>query len=416
MGQTLAEKIISRASGREVHAGELTVVQVSTAMSIDSIAPSVIRIMREDLGAERVFDARRVALFVDHVAPACNVSTADGQVTVRCFAHDQSIKHFFDVGQGICHQLMVEEGLAQPGEIVVGSDSHCTLYGAIGCFGTGMGATDIALAFATGQTWLKVPPTIRIHLRGALSDGVMAKDLALKLIGELGIDGATYQAIEFHGAQELSLPSRMSLCSMTTEMGAKAGMVVPDELTRSLYEVPDWCYPDEDALYIGEITADLSALEPQVACPHAVDQVVPISELDSVEVNQVFIGTCTNGRLEDLRMAARLLHGREIASGIRMIIVPASRRVLVESISDGTMATLLKAGATLGTPGCGPCIGRHMGVLGAGEVCLSTGNRNFRGRMGSPQSRIYLGSPAVAAATALTGRISDPRPLISSEG
>jgi len=415
MGQTLAEKIISQASGHDVYAGDLTVARVSMAMSIDSIAPNVIKILTEDLGADSVFDPQRVALFVDHVAPACNVSTADGQVTIRRFVRDQGIEHLFDVGRGICHQLMIEEELARPGKIVVGSDSHSTLYGAIGCFGTGMGATDIALAFATGHTWLKVPPTIRVQLQGALPEGVMAKDLALKLIGELGIDGATYQAIEFHGPEGLSLASRMSLCSMTTEMGAKAGMVVPDELTRSLYEVPEWCYPDEDAQYVREIVADLSALEPQIACPHAVDHVVSISELNSVEVDQVFIGTCTNGRLEDLHVAARILEGRQIASGVRMIIIPASHRVLEGAIADGTMATLLEAGATLGTPGCGPCIGRHMGVLGTGEVCLSTGNRNFQGRMGSPQARIYLGSPAMAATTALTGRITDPRSLMSNE-
>lgn len=409
MGQTLAEKIISQAAGREVHVGDLAVVQVSMAMSIDSIAPNVIKILTEDLGADSVFNPQRVALFIDHVAPACNISTADGQVAVRRFVRERSIEHFFDVGRGICHQLMIEEGLVQPGWVVVGSDSHSTLYGAIGCFGTGMGATDIALAFATGKTWLKVPPAIKIQLQGKLPEWVMAKDLALKLIGDLGVDGATYQAVEFHGAEELTLASRMSLCSMTTEMGAKAGLVVPDELTRNLYEVPEWCCPDGDARYIREVVVDLSALEPQVACPHAVDNVVPISELGSVRVDQVFIGTCTNGRLEDLHVAARILRGRKIASEARMIIVPASHRVLEEAIADGTMAALLEAGATLGTPGCGPCIGRHMGVLGAGEVCFSTGNRNFQGRMGSPQARIYLGSPAVAAATALTGRITDPR-------
>jgi len=415
MGQTLAEKIISQAAGREVHAGDLAVVRVSMAMSIDSIAPNVIKILTEDLEVGSVFDPQRVALFVDHVAPACNVSTANGQVAVRHFVHNQSIEHFFDVGRGICHQLMIEEGLAQPGQIVVGSDSHSTLYGAIGCFGTGMGATDIALAFATGKTWLKVPPTIKVQLQGKLPEWVMAKDLALKLIGDLGVDGATYQAIEFHGAAGLTLASRMSLCSMTTEMGAKAGLVVPDELTRNLYEVPEWCYPDEDAQYIREVVVDLSALEPQIACPHAVDHVVPISDLDSVEVDQVFIGTCTNGRLEDLHMAARVLKGRKVASRVRMLVIPASHRVLQEAVADGTVNTLLEAGAVLGIPGCGPCIGRHMGVLGAGEVCLSTGNRNFQGRMGSPQARIYLGSPAVAAATALTGRITDPRPLMSDE-
>ena len=416
MGQTLAEKIISRASGNEVYAGDLTVAQVSMAMSIDSIAPNVIKILTEDLGVDSVDDARRVALFVDHVAPACNVSTADGQVIIRRFARDQGIGQLFDVGRGICHQLMVEEGLVRPGEIAVGSDSHSTLYGAIGCFGTGMGATDIALAFATGQTWLKVPQSIRIRLRGALPEGVMAKDLALRLIGELGIDGATYQAVEFHGAHGLTMSSRMSLCCMTTEMGAKAGMVVPDELTRSLYDVPGWCHADQDAQYVLEVEVNLSTLVPQIACPHSLDHVMPISALEPVEVDQVFIGTCTNGRLEDLQVAARILGGRQIAPGVRMLVIPASHRVLGVAVGDGTMATLLEAGATFGTPGCGPCIGRHMGVLGAGEVCLSAGNRNFQGRMGSPQAQIYVGSPAVAAATALTGRITDPRSFMGNGG
>ncbi|MEA3346256.1 MAG: 3-isopropylmalate dehydratase large subunit [Chloroflexota bacterium] len=409
MAQTLAERIISHAAGRDLHADDMTVVPVSMAMSIDSIAPNVIKILTEDLGADFVFDPQRVALFVDHVAPASNISTADAQVAIRRFVREQSIENFFDVGRGICHQLMIEEGLAQPGEIAMGSDSHSTLYGAIGCFGTGMGATDIALAFATGRTWLRVPRTIKVQLQGALPEWVMAKDLALKLIGDLGADAATYRAVEFHGAEDLSLASRMSLCSMTTELGAKAGMVVPDELTRSLYEVPEWCYPDEDAHYIREIKFDLSALEPQIACPHSVDHVLPISDLDPVKVDQVFIGTCTNGRLEDLRIAARILGGRQIASGVRTLIVPASHRVLEGAIGDGTMAALLGAEATLGTPGCGPCIGRHMGVLGRGEVCLSTANRNFQGRMGSPEAKIYLASPAVAAATALRGRITDPR-------
>ena len=411
MGQTLAEKIISKACGHEVYADDLTVAQVSMAMSVDSLAPNVIKILTEDLGVESVYDSQRVAFFVDHVAPACNISTADGQVIIRRFARDQGITHLFDVGQGICHQLMVEEGLVRPGEIAIGGDSHSTLYGAIGCFGTGMGSTDMALTLATGHTWLRVPQTIRVQFQGTLSERVMAKDVALKLIGEVGIDGATYQAVEFHDAEGLTLASRMSLCSMTTEMGAKAGMVVPDELTRSLYDVPEWCYPDQDAVYIREMTVDLSSLEPQVSCPHSVDRVVPISELEPVEVDQVFIGTCTNGRLEDIHVAAQILGGRHIAPGVRMLIIPASHRVLEDSIADGSMATVLEAGATLSTPGCGCCIGRHQGVLGAGEVCLSTGNRNFQGRMGSPQAQIYLGSSAMAAATALMGHITDPRPL-----
>jgi methanogen homoaconitase large subunit len=412
MGQTMAEKIISQASGHAVYAGDLTVAKVSMAMSIDSIAPNVIKILTEDLGAPAVHDAQGVALFVDHVAPACNIATADGQVIIRRFARDNHIEHLFDVGRGICHQLMVEERLVRPGEIALGSDSHSTLYGAIGCFGTGMGATDIALAFATGRTWLKVPQTIRVRLQGQLSEGVMAKDAALKLIGELGMDGATYQAVEFRGAEGLSLSSRMSLCCMTTEMGAKAGMVEPDDLTRSMYEVPEWCYPDPDAGYIRDVEVDLSSLEPQVACPHAVDRVVPISELESVEVDQVFVGTCTNGRLEDIQTAARILKGRRIAPWVRMLVIPASHRVLRAAIADGSADVVLEAGATLGTPGCGPCIGRHMGVLGAGEVCLSAGNRNFQGRMGSPDSLIYLGSPALAAATAVAGSVTDPRTMM----
>jgi methanogen homoaconitase large subunit len=275
-----------------------------------------------------------------------------------------------------------------------------------------MGATDVALAFATGRTWLKVPQTIRVQIRGELADGVMSKDIALRLIGELGIDGATYQAVEFHGAQGLSLDSRMSLCAMTTEMGAKAGIAVPDDLTRSLYDVPEWCYPDEGAIYMKDVSVDASSLEPQVACPHAVDRVAPVSDLGSVPVDQVFIGTCTNGRLEDIRIAARILKDRGVASGVRMLVIPASHRILKAAIADGSMVALLEAGATLGTPGCGPCIGRHMGVLGAGEVCLSAGNRNFQGRMGSPEARIYVGSPAVAAATAVTGQITDPRKVL----
>jgi methanogen homoaconitase large subunit len=409
MAQTLAEKIVSHWSDRAVFAGDLTVAEVSMVMSHDSIAPNVIKVLTEDLEVQSVFDSQRVALFIDHVAPACNPSTADGQAIVRRFARDQGIDKLFDVGQGVCHELMVVEGFVRPGEIALGSDSHSTLYGAIGCFGTGMGATDIALAIATGRTWLRVPETIRVQIVGGLPDGVMSKDLALKLIGDLGIDGATYQAVEFHGAQSLSLASRMTLCAMTTEMGAKTGLVVPDALTGSLYDVPEWCHPDPGAAYITELEIDATSLAPQVACPHTVDLVVSVSELQEVEVDQVFIGTCTNGRLEDIHTAARILKGKRVAHGVRMLIIPASHGILKESLADGSMAVLLEAGATLGTPGCGPCIGRHMGVLGAGEVCLSTGNRNFQGRMGSPDAQIYLGSPAVAAATAVAGRISDPR-------
>ncbi len=409
MGQTLAEKIISHAAGREVRAGDMAVVEVGVAMTVDSIAPNVIDVLRRDLGVGRVHDPRRIALFVDHVAPACNVSTAEGQATLRRFAREEGIANLFDVGRGVCHQIMIEEGLVRPGMVALGSDSHSTSYGAIAAFGTGMGATDIALAFASGRTWLRVPDTIRVDVQGTLPTGVMAKDVSLNLIGRLGLDGATYQAVEFHGVESFTLASRITLCCMTTELGAKAGLVPPDDVTRERFAVPDWLYPDPDARYGQRVELDVGALEPQVSIPHSVDTVVPVSQVGRVRVDQVFIGTCTNGRLEDLRAAARLLDGRRVADGVRLIVIPASHRVLEAAVAEGTLGTLLAAGATLGTPGCGPCIGRHLGVLGGGEVCLSTGNRNFRGRMGSPEAHIYLASPLVAAATAVQGHIADPR-------
>ena len=416
-GMTLAEKIITRqselgrdyAAGYEARAGELAVVRVGMAMTVDSIASSVIKVMRRELGAQHVADPQRVALFVDHVAPACNVSTAEGQAELRRFAREENIGNLFDVGCGVCHQVMIERGLAKPGEVVLGSDSHSTSYGAIGAFGTGMGATDIALAFATGRTWLKVPESIRVSLKGKLPTGVMSKDAALRLIGRMKIDGATYRSIEFHGAHDMTLASRISLCCMTTELGAKAGMVAFPREQLPVRSLPDWLYPDEDAEYVGVEEIDLSELAPQVACPDDVDNVRDVSAVRGIHIDQVFLGTCTNGRLEDLQAAAHILAGKRIASHVRMIVIPASDTVLYDAVQDGTLAKLLEAGATVSTPGCGPCIGRHMGVLAAGEACFSTGNRNFRGRMGSPEADIYLGSPLTAAATALAGVIADPR-------
>ncbi|MBN1935471.1 MAG: 3-isopropylmalate dehydratase large subunit, partial [Anaerolineae bacterium] len=379
------------------------------AMTIDSIAPEVIDVLRDQLHVDRLPHPERCAIFVDHVAPASNLATAEGQVRARRFAAEQGIDAFYDVGCGICHQLMVEEKLVQPGMVAVGSDSHSTTYGAIAAFGTGMGTTDIALAFATGRTWLRVPETVRVDLIGQLAAQVDAKDVVLHLLGRLQADGFTYQAVEFHGAQDLSLASRMTLCSMTTELGAKAGLVPPDALTRSHASVPEWLMVQEGATYYDRLTVNLSEIEPLVACPPRVDDVRPARELGAVKVDQVLLGTCTNGRLQDLRAAAGILRGQRVAPGVRMIVIPASHRVLQDAVEDGTLSTLLAAGATVGTPGCGPCIGRHLGVIGAGEVCFSTSNRNFSGRMGSPQAHIYLGSPQVAAATALTGHITDPR-------
>lgn len=422
MTQTLSEQILSHAAGRTVHAGELAVVDVGRAMTIDSIAPELLDVLEEQLHVTQIPHPERCAIFVDHVAPASNLATAEGQIRARTFARKQGIRAFYDVGCGICHQLMIEEQLVGPGMVAVGSDSHSTTYGAIAAFGTGMGTTDVALAFATGRTWMRVPETVRIDLAGKLGDQVDAKDVALHLLNRVDADGFTYQAVEFHGDsgrplnETLSLSSRMTLCSMTTEMGAKAGLVVPDTLTRAHAEVPEWLTVQEEATYAERLAVDLGSIEPLVACPPRVDDVAPARSLSDVRVDQVFVGTCTNGRLQDMRAAAAILRDkagrpRRIAEGVRLIVIPASRRTLRGAIADGTLDTLLEAGATLGPAGCGPCIGRHMGILGAGEVCFSTSNRNFSGRMGSPQAQIYLGSPQTAAATALRGVITDPREI-----
>ena len=411
MAATLSEQILSHAAGRQVHAGELVIVPVDRAMTHDSLTPEVIGVLRDALGARHVHDPERVAVIMDHVAPAASVQTANAQVLTRRWVAEERIGHFYDVGAGVCHQVMLEEGLAQPGQVVVGTDSHATSYGAVAAFGTGIGSGDMALALASGRIWLKVPETIRVLLRGRFRPGVSAKDLSLWFCGELGLEGATYKAVEFHGGEWLSLDSRITLTGMTTEVGAKAGLVPPSGEVLAHYAVPGWLCVQEGACYARTIVADLDAIPPLVAVPPEVDHVRPASELGGIAVQQVFIGTCTNGRMEDLRAAATILQGRHVAPGVRLLVIPASHRILQQAVADGTLAALLAAGATVGTPGCGPCIGRHLGVIGAGEVCFSTANRNFRGRMGSPEALIYLGSPETAAATALTGRITDPTAL-----
>lgn len=410
--QTLAEKILSRAAGVAAMAGQMVVVDVAMVMSHDSIGPSVNRAMQA-MGATRVYDPERVALFVDHVAPASTVTVAEQQAVLRRFAREQGITRFFEGGRGICHQVMIEERLVAPGTVVVGSDSHSNLYGSVGAFGTGMGSTDVAVAMATGQTWLRTPETIRIDAEGTLPPGVGAKDVALQLAGHLGAAGARYMAVEFSLPTTLDLPARMTLCGMTTEIGAKAGIVVPDAISAAYAPMPDWLYPDPGAVYARRERLDLRRMEPLVAEPGHVDRVTPVSAAGQVPVDVVFLGTCTNGRLADLHAAAAVLQGRRVHPGTRMMVVPASHEVLSDAAADGTLSVLLAAGATIGTPGCGPCMGRHMGALAAGEVCLSTGNRNFSGRMGSAEARIYLASPEVAAATAVAGRIAAPVDVMS---
>jgi methanogen homoaconitase large subunit len=352
---------------------------------------------------------------IDHVSPASNVEVATSQKSVREYARRHGLG-VFDVGRGICHQVLIEEGLATPGDLVLGSDSHSTTYGAVCAFGTGMGATDIALAAAAGRTWLRVPETVRVVLRGSRPAGVGAKDVALEVVGRLGADGATYASIEYHGADSWSLADRMTLANLGVEAGAKCALVPPTGDALAHLQVPDWLCVDDAANHVATLEVDLNELTPRIAAPARVDNVESALAYEGTAVDQVFIGTCTNGRLEDLHAAADILRGKRIAEGTRLLVVPASSQVLQAAVADGTMAALLGAGAVFGTPGCGPCMGRHMGVLAPGEVCLSTGNRNFLGRMGSPDAAIYLAGPEVAAATALNGKITVPRQTLETAG
>ena len=410
MGQTLSEQILSHAAGRAVKANDLVVVQPDVVMSHDSLTPSIIKIMQEELGAQRVKDPDQLVIVLDHVSPASTVGTANQQNQVRRFALEQNIR-LFDVGRGICHQVLVEEKIAGPGKIVLGSDSHSTGYGSVGAFGSGMGSTDVALIWATGRTWLRVPETVRVVVNGRFRPGVDPKDLALKICQVLTISGANYAAVEYHGLDWMSLPGRQTVASMAVEVGAKVGIFPPSGEVAERFTIPDWLYVDPEAEYAKTIEINLDELEPQVALPHAVDQVVDLSEIAGTPVSVVFLGTCTNGRYEDMRLAAEILRGKHISSNVRFLVTPASSIELTRAAEDGTLSLLLAAGATLTSPGCGPCMGRHNGTLGDEDVCLSTANRNFRGRMGAPTSKIYLASPAVAAATALTGCITDPRSL-----
>ena len=393
----MAEKALARASGeREVAPGDFVVARVDFVFAHDGTAPLMIRALSE-MGVEELALASKCALFLDHAAPSPSPSTSAMHREIREFARRRGIR-LYDVGEGICHQVVLEEGYARPGSVVVGADSHTTTHGCRGAFAVGVGSTDAAVALATGELWFKVPNTIKVVLEGELKRGVTAKDLALALLSELGTDGARYAALEYHGplAKRLGLSARATLANMATEMGAKAAM----------FPTPEFG-PDEDAYYLEEVSIDASVLEPLVATPHSPANVVPVTDLEGVEIDEVFIGSCTNGRLEDLEVAARILEGKRVRT--RCIVIPASRRVYLEACRRGLVETFLKAGCTVCPPTCGPCVGAHMGVLGPGEVAISTANRNFKGRMGASDSSVYLASPATAAASAVEGRIADPR-------
>lgn len=418
MGQTFAQKVLARKAGlREVEPGQIVTVQPDKLLTHDNTA-AIARIFRE-IGVEKVARPEISVIVLDHVVPAATEGHARNHQQIRAFVKEQGIASFYDVGEGICHQVLPEKGHALPGYLIVGSDSHTPTHGAFGAFAAGIGRTEAAAVMATGEIWLMVPHTFRISVEGQLQKGVYAKDIILYIIGELGADGADYRAVEFTGPVlgELTVASRMVLCNMVAEMGAKIGVAEPDDKTRAwlngrsvagFQEV----FADPDASYERVIEYDVSGLLPQVAKPHTVDNVVPVTEVLGTRIDQAFIGTCTNGRLEDFRVAAQILGGRKIAPNTRLLILPASREVLLAAVAEGTITELITAGAVVLNPGCGPCLGAHQGVMAPGEVTISTANRNFKGRMGCKEAQVYLASPATVAASARAGEIVDPREFL----
>lgn len=415
----ICEKILARASGKkEVSPGEIVEAKVNMAMVNEITGPLAIEAFHE-IGIEKVWDNQRIVMVLDHQIPADSVKSAELHKIMRKFAKKQEIQHFYDVGfGGVCHQVMVEKGHVRPGELIVGADSHTCTYGALGAFGTGIGSTEMAAVFATGKIWLKVPETIKISVTGTFQKFVTAKDLILNVIGQIGADGALYKAIEFNGStiESLSISERMTLCNMAVEAGAKTGIINPDEKTilyvrNRTHEPFKPLTSDFDAEYEKTIEIDASGLEPQIACPHSVDNVKSASEVEGTPINQAFIGSCTNGRIEDLRLAAEIIKGKKISNGVRFLVTPASQEVYLQALREGLLETFVEAGACVCNPTCGACFGGHMGLLADGETCISSSNRNFIGRMGSPKAKIYLASPATVAASAIKGEITDPRRL-----
>ena len=416
---TLAEKILAAHTDKKrLNPGEFINVRVDLILANDITAPIAIREFQR-IGLKRVFDPQRVVMVADHFVPSKDIASAEQVKLMREFCYEQGIL-YFEVGQmGIEHVLLPEQGLVLPGDVVIGADSHTCTYGALGALATGMGSTDIASAMATGDIWMKVPPTIKLVYHGSLGKWVGGKDLILYTIGDIGVDGALYSAMEFGGEviDALSMDGRFTMANMAVEAGAKAGIFRIDNKAqlyiKSRAKRPYAVYePDNDAEYSQVVEYDVSAIEPQVALPHSPANTKPVSQVADVEIDQVVIGSCTNGRLEDLRLAGQILKGRKVHPRVRCIIIPGSQQVYLNALTEGLIEIFIKAGAAVSTPTCGPCLGGHMGVLAAGERCVSTTNRNFVGRMGSPRSEVYLSNPAVAAASAIMGRVANPEAVI----
>ncbi|MEA2054621.1 MAG: 3-isopropylmalate dehydratase large subunit [Candidatus Thermoplasmatota archaeon] len=394
---TVAEDVLARASGEEtVKPGDIVDAKVDYAMSHDNAA-LVIKKFKE-IGKERVWNNKKIVIILDHRAPANTIKTAEGHQSIRKFVKEQGIKNFYDINRGICHQVMIEEGYASPEKLIVGTDSHTTSYGAVGAFSTGIGATEMAAVWATGKIWLRVPESYKMVIEGEMPEMVFSKDIILHVIKQLGSDGANYKACEFYGIVEnMSLASKIVISNMSMEMGAKA----------AVFPLKNY-----DGPYEKEFEFDISDLSPQVACPHTVDNVRDVEDVEGKAIDQAVLGSCTNGRLEDLRIAAGILEGKKVADGVRMLVFPASIEVYKDALNEGLLKTFVEAGALVLNPGCGPCLGAHEGILAGGEVAIASTNRNFRGRMGSRDSKVYLASPATVASSALKGEITDPRKAV----
>lgn len=417
MGQTIAEKILSAHAGKQVTPGELIISNIDVVMVQDGTGPLAVNEFKK-LNKDKLFNPQRTILFIDHAAPSPRKELSNSHMVLRDFAKEYGAV-LSESGDGVCHQRLVES-FVNPGEVLLGADSHTCTSGALGAFATGVGSTDIAVVMALGKTWLKVPSTYKIVVEGEFPKGVYAKDLILHLIGLIGADGATYKALEFTGSavKNMTMADRFTISNMAVEAGAKAGLFETDEKTLAYLKEKGRedkfkeIKADEDAVYERVININLNDLKPTISCPHTVDNTKTIDEMDNTPINQVYIGTCTNGRIEDLRIAANILKGKKVKDGVRLIVTPASRKVFLDALKEGLIETFVEAGAAIVTSGCGACVGVHAGILGDGEVCLATQNRNFQGRMGNTAGFIYLSSPATAAYSAIKGYIADVREVL----
>jgi len=415
MAYTIAEKILLKHSGRKsIKPGEFIEAKVDVALANDITAPLAISEFKKS-GFKKVFNKNKIVLVPDHFAPAKDLKSANQCKVLADFAKEQGIKNYFEVGcMGIEHALLPEKGIVLPGDLIVGADSHTCTYGALGAYATGMGSTDLARAYIDGKCWLKVPASIKFVYKGKLNKWAGGKDLILFTIGQIGVDGALYRVMEFCGPviRKLGMDDRFSMCNMAIEAGARAGLIEPDEKTRKYVagfkRKSKFYYSDKDAHYEKIYEWDVTRLEPQVACPHLPSNVKPVSSLKDIKIDQSVIGSCTNGRISDLRIAASLLKGKKVARGVKLVVFPATQKIYLQAVKEGLAEIFVRAGGVFSTPTCGPCLGGHMGILADGEVAIATTNRNFLGRMGSPKSFVYLSNPAVAAASAITGKITHP--------